>query len=660
MALYRAGKLSEAQSVYEGILQSKPDHSDALYLLGVIAFQTGKLSEALKKFDQAITIDPRNPLVHNSRGVCLNEMKRAEEAVASYEQALTLNLGYATAHYNLGLALKRLGRFEEALASYDRAIAANPDYAAAYYNRAILLHELRRHGEALTSYGQAISLRPGHAEAYLNRGNILRELGRLEEALADYDRALSIKPDLVGLEGQRFYAKMELCDWVEFEADCAHLLDKVKLGRASAPPFAFLAMPASSDEQLRCARSWMAAMSPPAAASVWRGESHEHDRIRVAYVSGDFRAHPASFLMAGMFEHHDRSRFEITGISFGADDRSEIRRRVSSAFERFVDVRTLSDEAVATRIRELEIDIAIDCMGFTTNSRTGIFAARPAPVAVNYLGYPGSMGAPYIDYIIADRLVIPEDQQAHYCEKVVYMPSSYLPNDNKRSISQRVFHREAVGLPSAGFVFCCFNRSYKITPTVFHCWMRILKRVEGGVLWLMVGTTGTADNLRREASGHGIDPKRLVFAERETVMADHLARHRAADLFLDTLPYNAHTTASDALWSGLPVLTCAGTTFAGRVGASLLHAIGLPELVTTSMDSYEQLAVHLATHPDELARIRKNLADNRLGAPLFDTAGFTRHIEAAYTAMYERHRMGLGPGSIAISADAEAAIGSRQ
>ena len=445
---------------------------------------------------------------------------------------------------------------------------------------------------------------------------------------------------------------MQLCDWAGLDADCAQLINGVKQGKANAPPFAFLAMPSSAEDQLRCASLWTAARNPPAAASVWRGERYQHDRIRVAYVSGDFRVHPGSFLMAGMFEHHDRSRFEITGVSFGIDDKSEIRRRVSSAFERFVEVSSSSDEQIARHIRELEIDIVIDRSGLTTHSRPRIFAARPAPIAVNYLGYPGSTGAPYIDYIIADRIVIPEHEQVHYSEKVVYMPHSYQVNDNKRLIAERLFERDALGLPSNGFVFCCFNRNYKITPVVFDCWMRILKRVEGGVLWLIGDPSSEiADNLRREASARGVDPKRLVFARYEP-LADHLARHRAADLFLDTLPYNAHTTASDALWSGLPVLTCAGTTFAGRVGASLLHAIGLPELVTTSLDSYEQLAVHLATHPDELARIRKKLADNRLGAPLFDTAGFTRHIEAAYTAMYERHRMGLGPGSIAISADA--------
>jgi predicted O-linked N-acetylglucosamine transferase (SPINDLY family) len=392
---------------------------------------------------------------------------------------------------------------------------------------------------------------------------------------------------------------------------------------------------------------WVANNYPASAKQIWQGEKYNHDRIRVAYLSADFRQHAASFVMAGMFECHDRSRFEMTAISFGVDDGSEIRRRVKASFERFIDARLYSDEQIADLVRSLEIDIAVDLMGFTTDSRTGVFARRAAPVQAHYMGYPGTMGASYIDYIIGDRIVIPESERQHYSEKIVSLPNSYFVNDFRREVAERTFTRTELGLPSTGFVFCCFNSSHKITPSVFDRWMRILQQVEGSVLWLLQANAKAADNLRREARLRGVDPNRLVFAGRMPP-SEHLARHRAADLFLDTLPYNAHTTASDALWAGLPVLTCIGDTFVGRVAASLLQAICLPELITATLDHYERLALELATNPAKLSTIRSKLASNRLAAPLFDTQLFTRHIETAYAAMHERHQAGLPPRDIVV------------
>ncbi len=298
-----------------------------------------------------------------------------------------------------------------------------------------------------------------------------------------------------------------------------------------------------------------------------------------------------------------------------------MRQRLQASFERFIEAQPYSDSQIANLIKELEIDILVDLAGFTTNSRTSIFAKRPAPIQVNYLGYPGTMGAEYIDYIIADRIVIPEDQHEFYSEKIAYLPSSYQVNDAKRSIADRAFTRTELGLPLTGFVYCCFNNNYKITPRVFDSWMRILKQVEGGVLWLLEGNAKAASNLRKEAVARGVDAERLIFAN-HMPLPDHLARHRLADLFLDTLPYNAHTTASDALWAGLPVLTCLGETFAGRVAASLLNAIGLPELISATLEAYEQMAIDLATQPENLAVIKRKLAENRRGTPLFDTKLF--------------------------------------
>jgi predicted O-linked N-acetylglucosamine transferase (SPINDLY family) len=613
LALHRQGDLAAAERIYQEVLEQQPQHFDALHMQGVIALQT----------------------------------RRTELGVELIRNAIGINDKVAAAHNNLGKALQDLKLPGEALACFDRAIALDPGFVEACANRGNTLVSLGRSEEALASYAQAIALKPDFAEMYRNRGNVFSKLRRYGEAFAAYDKMMALRPDLIGAEGHRLYAKMHLCDWSDRDAENARLIASVRNGNANTQPFIFLAVPASSADQLQCSCLW-AANNYPAQTPLWRGEKYDHDRIRVAYLSADFRQHAMSYLLAGMFECHDRSRFEMTAISFGADDNSEIRQRVRASFERFIDARTQSDDQIAATIRSLEIDIVVDLMGFTTDCRTGIFARRPAPVQAQYLGFPGTMGAPYMDYIIADRTVIPDHQQAFYSEKPVVLPDSYFVSDGRRAVADTVFSRAELGLPSSGFVFCCFNNTYKIAPDIFDCWMRILAQVEGSVLWLFEGNPDAAGNLRKHAAARGIDPARLIFAGRMKP-PDHLARHRAADLFLDTLPYNAHTTASDALWTGLPVLTCLGETFAGRVAASLLTAVGLPELVTTTMADYERLAIELATGPERLASIRAKLAANRLTTPLFDTRRFAGNIEAAYTAMHARHRAGLAPDLIAIS-----------
>jgi predicted O-linked N-acetylglucosamine transferase (SPINDLY family) len=368
----------------------------------------------------------------------------------------------------------------------------------------------------------------------------------------------------------------------------------------------------------------------------------------VGYFSADFFEHATSFLMAEMFEKHDKTRFELMAFSFGPPTQDEMHKRLTRAFDTFVDVRDQSDDRIAVLAKEMEIDIAVDLKGYTAGSRPGIFARRAAPIQVNYLGYPGTMGADFMDYLLADPTLIPISEQVHYTEKIAYLPDTYQPNDTRRRISGRQFTRTEAGLPDVGFVFCCFNNSFKIMPDTFECWMRILRQVEGGVLWLLEDNSAAAENLKREATSRGIDPNRLVFAKR-VAPDEHLARHRLADLFLDTLPCNAHTTASDALWSGLPVLTQLGQTFAGRVAASLLTAIDLPELITANSTDYETLAVQLASDPSNLARIRQKLAQNRSSKPLFDIERFTRNIEAAYSGMIKRHRAGLHPDHLYVA-----------
>ncbi|HXJ01624.1 MAG TPA: hypothetical protein VNH44_10395, partial [Micropepsaceae bacterium] len=433
--------------------------------------------------------------------------------------------------------------------------------------------------------------------------------------------------------------RLHVCDWRGFTEARQEISAALLSGKRAIYPFGHLAISDSPAEQLQCARLSVRDLYPASTAPLWRGERYGHTKIRIAYVSGDFYAHAIPFLIAGVFEHHDRDRFETFAVSYGPDDKSKMRARLENAFTRFLDVREESDAAIAAMLREMEIDIAVDVKGYTGGARPGILAFRPAPIQVNYLGYPGTMGADYIDYLIADRIVIPEEHRAYYSEQIVYLPDTYQSNDNRRRIAARAFDRADAGLPEDAFVFCCFNGSHKIMPDIFRAWMRILSKVSGSVLWLLEEHPAAAANLRREAQENGVAPERLFFAKRVALEA-HLARLKLASLVLDTLPYGAHTTASDALWAGVPVLTRLGETFAGRVASSLLHAIGLPELVTHSLAQYESQACHLAQNTTLLAGIRAQLMRNRETMPLFDTARITRNLEAAYIEMWTRHQRG--------------------
>ncbi len=582
---------------------------------------------------------------HN-RGVALRQLQRLEEAVHSYRKAIAIRPGYAEAFNHLGESLRQLNQLQEALQSCETALAIQPNFAEALNNRAIVLLALHRLEEALRSCDGALAIRPDFANALATRGYILQDFERHEEAAASFRVAMKLDPEHEYALGSLIYSAVQACDWSEY-AQQDSLSACIQASRRVALPFVLTAVSASPQEQYLCSKILVAHRCPPAPAPIWRGEQYKHAKIRLAYLSADFHDHATAFLMAGLFEHHDATRFETTAVSFGTNTRSDMRSRLERAFERFIDVRNKSDREVATMLRELEIDIAVDLKGFTADSRTGIFAHRPAPIQVNYLGYPGTMGADYIDYILADRYVIPEEHHAYYMEKVVYLPDTYQVNDRKRRIAERTPTRGEAGLPDRGFVFCSFNRNYKITPPVFDIWMRLLREVDGSVLWLLAGNASAPNALRREAMLRGVAPERLVFAARAE-LADHLARHRLADLFLDTLPYNAHTTASDALWAGLPVLTCLGTTFAGRVAGRLLNAIGLPELITHSLQEYEALAFKLATDGKTLSEIKQQLARNRETFPLFDTDRFRRHIEAAYLSMWERYQGGQTPASFAV------------
>lgn len=646
-ALRALGRLDAALASYDQAIRLKPDFAAAHNGRGNALRELGRPDQALRSYDEALRLAPASPQALTSRGNTLRELGRLVDAVASYDAAIRLRPDHVSAHSNRGVTLHDLRRFEDALASHDEAIRLNPAVAEAWNNRGLTLLDLGRADAALGSFDEAIRLRADYANAHSNRGLTLEQLQRPVDAVESYGRAVALRPDDGFLYGTWLHARMRLCDWDGIDTAVAGLLARIEQGLPATPPFAVLAITDSAAVQRRAAEIAVAARHPARLDLPPAGLRSEGGRIRIGYFSADYHEHATAYLMAELFERHDRERFELVAFSFGPDRQDAMRRRLVASFDRFIDVRDKSDTEVALLSRSLGIDIAVDLKGFTQGHRLGIFACRAAPVQVSYLGYPGTLGARYMDYLVADEVVVPVAHAQYYAEKIAWLPGSYQVNDRQRVIADRSFSRVELGLPADGFVFCCFNNNFKITPATFDAWMRILARVEGSVLWLLEDNPVAADNLRRAASARGMDADRLVFARRMP-LAEHLARHRAADLFLDTLPCNAHTTASDALWAGLPVLTCPGQALASRVAASLLAATDLSDLIAATPAEYEALAIDLASDPERLGRMRARLEHNRLTSALFDTPRFARHLEAAYTRMVERCRAGLAPGHIRV------------
>jgi predicted O-linked N-acetylglucosamine transferase (SPINDLY family) len=606
--------------------------------------EMGQLQAALASHERAIAIKPNFAEAYSGRGIVLKELNHLNAALASCDRAIELDPTLEGAYLNRGVVLYAHNRREAALADYERAIAINPNIAKAFSNRAVIQRDLKQPGAALESCEQALKIKPDLAEALFNRAMALRDLKRYDACIEALDRMIPLKSSINGVHGLRLNVKMQICDWDQLSEDVNGICKRIERGEPAAPPFTLLAPMDSPALQKSAAETWVRAEHGPSTELPTIRRYERHDKIRIGYFSSDYYNHATMYLMAGLFESHDRTKFEITAFSFGPNPADEMRKRLEAACE-VIDVHDKSDREVAIVARDLQIDIAVDLKGLTQDSRPGIFALRAAPLQVSYLGYPGTTGAEYIDYLIADRTLIPTESMQYYREKIIFLPDSYQVNDARRAISARTFTREELGLPPAAFVYCCFNSPYKITPATFASWMWILSRIEGSVLWLIEDNSIAVKNLRGQAEARGVDPERLIFAAR-TPLPEHLSRHRAADLFLDTLPCNAHTTASDALWAGLPVLTLAGESFASRVSASLLRSLGLAELVANSQQQYEELAVLLATDAKRLADVKEKLADHRLAAPLFDTQLFTKRLEDAYSTIFARHEAGLPPEHI--------------
>ncbi|MDB5643201.1 MAG: repeat-containing protein [Hyphomicrobiales bacterium] len=650
-ALQKLGENDAALASYDRALKLEPDYHQALHNRGVVLEDLNRLDESLESLDAALKARPDAPESLYNRGSVLMKLNRLDEALENLNRAIELDQNHVKAFSNRGLVHLAQQHRVDALDDFSRAVALDPSDAESHYNRGVAAGMLKRNDLALTSYREVNRLKPDDVRAWSNQGGVLDQMRRYEEAIVCFERVRKLAPQTPYLDGLILSSRLHLCDWKDYDALVSRVLDKTTRDQFGAQPHPSLLIPSTRHQQRQAAALWVAAHIGKVEPEPFAAVRKPGERIRVAYVSADFQLHPVALLTARMFELHDRSRFEIYAMSISDPSVDWMRKRMEKAVEHFINIRDFDDDKIVALMREHGIDIAIDMTGYTGNARVGVFARRSAPVQVNYLGYSATMGVDFIDYIIGDPVLIPPGHAPDYSEKIARLPDCYMPSDPTREIATREFKRADYGLPEQGFVFCAFNNQNKITPGQFDIWMRILKAVEGSVLWMSANHAKAIENLKREAVRRGVDPARLVFAKREDDIADHLGRHQLADLFLDTLPYNAHATCNDSLWAGLPVLTRLGEGYAARVAGSLVTNVGMADMIAKDDADYEARAIEIATTPGRAAELKARLAANLPSAPLFNVERYTRNIEAAYSAMHERRMAGQAPAHIDVAVD---------
>ena len=647
-SLYAQGQFQQALSRASKALLNFPNSVVLCNICGNCNARLKQYDAAINSYKRALEIKPDDADAYNHMGIAQMDNGNLEAAIHSYKQALNIKPDFALAYNNMGIALKNKGDLEAAIHSYKQALNIKPNYAKACRNLGNALKDKGDLEAAIDSYKQAVTLKPDDAEAYFNLGTALSIIGDREAAIANYRQASQIKPDYAQARALKFHQQAHICDWSEIGEDQALIPELGTLAQV-VTPWSMLSLEDSPERhQIRSKKYANRSHFQPLPPLTYQ-PAKKPQPIRVGYFSADFHNHATMLLMIKVFELHNQKEFETHAYSFGPNRGDKMRQRVIKAVDIFHDVTHMSNQEIALFSQANNIDIAVDLKGFTKDNRMSIFAYRAAPIQISHLGYPGTMGADFIDYIIADKIVIPEKFDCFYSERIIRLPHTYQPNDNTRAISKTVVTRLAMGLPERGFVFCCFNNSYKISSEEFNIWMRILSKVEGSVLWLIKANKGAVKNLKKEAQSRGVASHRLVFADKAP-QDQHIARHRLADLFIDTFNCNAHTTASDALWAGLPLVTKLGQGFAARVAGSLLTAIGLPELIVENLEDYEALILDLANNPKRLTAIKEKLAANRLSKPLFDTELFTKHLEEGYQQAYQRYAQGKLPKNISVSA----------
>ena len=639
-------RFDAAITSFKSALKIKPDYAEAYYNIGNAFRDKGEADAALNNYKQALKIMPNHAQTYNNMGYVLHKKGELDAAIKSFAQALDIKPNHAEAYNNIANALKDKGELSAAINNYQKALDLKPEYLEAWYNLGNLLQDNGKLKSAIDKYKKAICIKPDYAKAYFNMGQALKDNGDTELAIQSFEQAIKIEPDYQAAHAQKLHQQAHICDWMAMQGSDKRI-PNLGISDQSVDIWTLLSLEDAPERHRLRAEIYVKQKFQQKRKSIHPKPEIKPSRLRIGYFSADFHNHPGMHLMVGMLATHDRDRFEIYAYSYGPDSDDEMRHRVIAAVDVFKEVREMTDPELAMLARHDKIDIAINRNGHTQNSRTGAFAYRAAPVQINYLGYPGTLGADFIDYIVADKRIIPAGSETYFSEKIIHLPHTYQPTDNKRPVSDKPVTRGDMGLPVTGFVFCCFNNNYKISAVEFDIWMRLLAQVEDSVLWLLKSNSWAEESLRQAAITRGITQDRLVFA-RKTSQPEHLARQRLADLFLDTFNYNAHTTASDALWMGLPVITKMGRGFAARVAGSLLTAMEMPELITKTEQAYEQLALDLAQNPTRLAELRQKIIAKQTTAPLFDTELYTRHLEAGYQQAYGRYLQGKDPADIIV------------
>ena len=636
----KKGKLSLAAKYIKKAIFFNPNYVEAYNNLATIIQDQGRVNQAIENFKKAISLNPSYSEAHYNLGLAFSELDEFDSAIQSYNKALSLKPNYPEAYNSLATIISQKGKFDEAIKLFNKAILLRPNYSEAYFNIGIIFKKQNKLNEALESYQKAINLKPNYVESFYNAATVFQEQGKLNKAIDYYDKALLIRPDYDKAQAQKLYLKAQICDWKTTQED-KELFSKLGTYKNSIPPFTMLFF---EDEprnhylrsKLYAKKKYLAKQIPFKKID----KTSKKKRLRIGYFSADLQNHATMYLASKIFENYNKEKFEIYVYSFGISlENDQVRQNLKKSVDAFKDVLDLSDRDIAILARADQIDIAVDLKGYTKNSRTGIFAYRIAPIQINFLGYPGTMGANFFDYIISDPTIIPETKKSFYSEKIIYMPYTYQPTSHTSVISNKIFTKSEMNLPNNSFVFCCFNNSYKISLNEFSIWMRILDKVENSVLWLIDSNKWAKINLWNEAENHGIERKRLIFAN-QIPHSDHLDRLKLADLFLDTFNVNAHTTASDALWAGTPIITKIGNGFSARVAASILKAVGLSELVVQNEIEYENLILEIANSPKKLSKIKETLSSNRLSKPLFNSSMYISYLESAYQQVFENHLKG--------------------
>lgn len=649
LEFHQKGNFKEAKRCYEISLSENPSHFSTLNHLGILLAQNGSLNLSLDFFKKAIIAKPNDASTYSNLGNIYLQLKQIQEAINNYNKAIELKPNVAEFYSNLGNALKEYRHrnyLKQALIAFDKAISLDDNFFPAHNNQGNVLQELREFDAANISYKKAIKINPDYLIAYNNLGDNLLKLNKPYEAMKCFEKGISINPDYQFLYGKYLYAKMLICDWDNYYENKKKIEEKISSHQLAAYPLTSLCLTDKVELHLIAAQSYVKFLYPLKKNLNKIRKINSKIKISIGYFSSDFLEHPVSYLINQVIELHDRKKFEIVAFSLFKKNNSDMRKKLISLFDKFIDIEDKSDEEIANLVRDLKIDIVIDLNGHTAYNRFGIFSMRIAPIQVNFLGYTGTTGSNCIDYIISDMTSIPKELQKNYSEKICYLPNSYLPFSTNLKKSSIKFTRFDLKLPKNSFVFSSFNNSFKITPDVFLSWIRILKTVDNSVLWLAKNNEHSFKNLTKELLKKKIDLKRIIFSDRLVSYEDHLERQKSADLLLDTYPYGGHTTTINALWAGLPVLTLSGKSFASRVSASLLSAIGLPELITYSKEEYEAKAIELAINQEKFCKIKKKLNENRLVMPLFDNIKFTRSLELAYIKMHERYESNLDPENI--------------